>query len=165
MKNIKIIDNFLDNNYFKKIQSEILGSVFPWYYDDGVINYGDGYHQFIHLFYALNLPRSDYYHKLTPILDSLNVYSLIKSKANCLSKTENIIEHGMHVDLSDLKNNHESKTAILYMNTNNGHTRFQDGTIVNSIENRIVIFDSKIKHTGSTCTDQKIRTVINFNYF
>ena len=34
-----------------------------------------------------------------------------------------------------------------------------------SKENRAVIFDGHQKHCGIDCTDQKIRVVINFNYF
>ena len=50
------------------------------------------------------------------------------------------------------------------MNTNNGYTEFEKGDIVESVENRMVIFDSNLKHQTVTCTDEKIRIVINFNY-
>ena len=36
---------------------------------------------------------------------------------------------------------------------------------VESIENRFVTFPSHLHHTGTTCTDQKRRVVINFNYY
>ena len=55
-------------------------------------------------------------------------------------------------------------TSILYMNTNNGYTEFQNGAIVESIENRMVVFPAEMKHRGTSCTDEKIRVVINFNY-
>ena len=51
------------------------------------------------------------------------------------------------------------------MNTNNGYTEFEDGTKVESVENRIVYFDGSIPHNSSTCTDQKVRAVISINYF
>ena len=50
------------------------------------------------------------------------------------------------------------------MNTNNGWTEFENGDRVDSVENRLVIFDSQMKHAGNTSTDQKIRVLINFNY-
>ena len=56
-------------------------------------------------------------------------------------------------------------TSILYVNTNNGYTKFEDGTIVESVANRLVSFPSNMKHTGTSCTDEKTRVVINFNYF
>ena len=42
--------------------------------------------------------------------------------------------------------------------------KFEDGTKVPSVANTFVTFPSDIKHTGTTCTDQKFRSVINFNY-
>ena len=39
------------------------------------------------------------------------------------------------------------------------------GTKVESIANRMITFPSNMKHTGTSCTDEKIRVVINFNYF
>ena len=56
------------------------------------------------------------------------------------------------------------KTAIFYCNTNDGYSLFKDGTKVKSIKNRIVIFNNDIYHTGTTCTNEKIRSVINFNF-
>ena len=94
-----------------------------------------------------------------------DLYSLIKIKSNLVTRTPTIVEHGYHIDLPDLKEYHNTKTAILYMNTNNGYTKFEDGSIVESVENRLVVFDSRIKHSGTTCTDEKTRVVINFNFF
>ena len=56
-------------------------------------------------------------------------------------------------------------TSIFYVNTNNGYTKFEDGTKVESVANRMVIFPSNMKHIGTSCTDEKTRVVINFNYF
>jgi len=36
---------------------------------------------------------------------------------------------------------------------------------VESVANRLVEFDSNLEHTGSSCTDENIRVVINLNYF
>ena len=55
-------------------------------------------------------------------------------------------------------------TSIFYMNTNNGYTEFEDGTKVESIANRIVSFPFNMEHTGTSCTDEQTRIVINFNY-
>ena len=51
------------------------------------------------------------------------------------------------------------------MNTNDGYTEFEDGTKVESVANRLVTFPANLKHTGTSCTDEKTRIVINFNYF
>ena len=55
-------------------------------------------------------------------------------------------------------------TSILYLNTNNGYTEFEDGTKVESVANRFISFPIETKHRGTSCTDKKIRVVINFNY-
>ena len=51
------------------------------------------------------------------------------------------------------------------MNTNDGFTEFKNGDIIESIANRMVIFDSSLEHTGTSCTNKKRRIVLNFNYF
>ena len=51
------------------------------------------------------------------------------------------------------------------MNTCNGYTLFKDNTKVESVANRFVSFDSQLEHTGTSCTDENIRVLINFNYF
>ena len=43
-----------------------------------------------------------------------------------------------------------SLTSILYMNTNNGYTKFETGETVQSVENRLVTFSNHVQHTGST---------------
>ena len=75
-------------------------------------------------------------------------------------RTSKIVEHGFHTDVQ-----YKCKTGILYLNSNDGYTSFEDGTKVESVENRFVTFDSNIKHSGTTCTNQKVRLVLNINYF
>ena len=56
------------------------------------------------------------------------------------------------------------KTAVFYLNTNNGSTLFQNGKRVHSKSNRILIFDGHQKHCGVDCTDEGFRLVVNFNW-
>ena len=76
-------------------------------------------------------------------------------------------ENEFHVDGPSLSEEKlkQSSTSIFYVNTNNGYTKFEDGTKVESVANRMVTFPANMKHTGTSCTDEKIRVVINFNYF
>ncbi len=167
MHNLQVIDNFLDSDSFAKISSFLMSCYFPWYYKDSVIG-GDTskHYQFTHNFYGefTYRPCSDYFQYVTPVINSLTPYAIVRIKANLLPRTERHIEHGYHIDVQDSKK-HLIKTAILYVNTNNGYTKFEDGTKIESVANRMVIFDSAYRHTGSTCTDQKSRVVINFNYY
>ena len=55
-------------------------------------------------------------------------------------------------------------TAILYINTNNGYTEFEDGTKVDSVANRLVTFPANTRHRGVSQTDEETRILINFNY-
>ena len=50
------------------------------------------------------------------------------------------------------------------MNSNNGYTSINKDKI-ESIENRILLFDPSVEHNSVTCTDEKVRLNINFNYF
>ena len=163
MSQIHLYDNFLEEEKFKEIQDTLLGRFFPWFYADRV-NYmeytSEWEYQFTHVFYADNLPNSEHFDLLIPYIDKLQPKSLIRIKANLLTRSEKTIEHGYHSNQS-----FDCKTAIAYINTNNGYTVFEDGQKVMSKENRLIMFDNSVKHSGSTCSDQKTWVIINFNYF
>jgi hypothetical protein len=161
---MKIIDNFLNKEDFETLQNNMLGYNFPWYLQDGVNVIGDEFFQLTHNFYKEFQIVSHLYNLVEPLIKKINPISLIRIKANLLTKTEKIIEHGMHIDQFG-KIIPKSKTAVFYCNTNNGYTKFEDGDKVKSIENRIAIFNNSLYHSGSSCTDKKARVVININYF
>ena len=54
--------------------------------------------------------------------------------------------------------------GYLYLNSNNGYTRFKEGGKIFSERNKLVKFKGNKYHTGSTCTDKEYRSIINFNY-
>ena len=175
MSDIKIEDNFIEQEKFDELQDLIFGPRFSWKYGT-IIDYEDlGTFQFTHLFYAMNSPISNVIEQLNPILQEIKAVSIWQIKANLLTKTPNIIKNTFHVDMGDktvegINEMSEEKmkqwaTSIFYMNTNNGYTEFEDGTKVESVANRIVTFPANIKHRGTSCTDEKTRVVINFNYF
>lgn len=161
---VEVIDNFLDSKYMEQIQHALIHSYeFPWYYQNSVVyNERGGNFQFTHMFYNKMIAQSRYYELLLPCIEQLNVLSLIKIKSNLITRTSTHIEHGYHTDTLETKTVH--KTAVLYVNTNNGYTIFKDGRKVQSIANRLALFDSNIEHSGSSCTDENVRVVINFNY-
>ena len=160
---VQIIDNFLSPYEFKRIKNLLTGQEFPWYYNHGAANvYDKKNYQFTHTFYDLR-PRwngisSPYHQIFSSCFQLLQVEKLYRVKSNCNPKTFFHRNLGYHVDIPDIT------TSVLYVNTNNGGTKFKNGTFVRSVENRIVIFDSNQEHAGVTCTDKNVRVVVNFNY-
>ena len=163
----QIIDNFLPYDQFKLAQSLIMDYGFPWMWNDSVTN-EVGYSnpkefQFVHLFYdplsGVTTEFPDWMDIIKPYGDRFNPISLMRIKANLNVATKEHIERDFHIDF-----NVPSITAIAYMNTNNGYTLFEDGTKVESVENRVLVFDSQLRHAGVPCTDEKRRVVINFNF-
>lgn len=157
---IKIIDNVLPPPILKELQAVLTAENFPWFLADGVNFVKDGHRQFFHLFYANKTIVSEFTEFLIPFEKYLKMAATVRIKANLTWKTSTIVEHGFHCDF-DIR----CKTAIFYVNTNDGYTVFKSGEKVESVENRLVIFDSWNEHSGTTCTDKDYRIVINFNYF
>lgn len=157
---MKVIDDFLPNDKFETLKSNIFGQTFPWYFNNSKSHENDDNYQFVHIFFWENKILSPYWNSIAPILDSLKAKKIIRVKANLTPKKKENIKSEMHID-TEVK---DSKTAVFYCNTNNGSTLFANGKDVPSKENRIVTFDSNILHCGVDCTDQNIRVVINFNY-
>jgi len=165
MKDYVISDNFLPENDFLILKETLCSDNFPWYIatiltpeyfdQDDNLNF-----QLVHNFFFNNRQNSSYYQLLYPLIDKLNCRSIVKIKANLTPKTESILTYKFHTDVD-----YECMTSVFYLNTNDGFTKFLDGTIVNSVENRLLTFNSLMRHTGSTCTDEKYRSVININYF
>lgn len=172
---MEVIDQFLPEDDLQRIRARIMGSDFPWFFNDSV-DYLSGHpdhdpahlddYQFTHLFYLApgedGTPRRHLSHEmplLLPLTRKLGVRRAIRIKANLNPRTERRTQYKFHTDTFD-----SCLTAVYYVNTNNGLTVFEDGRMVDSVENRIVIFDSSIRHTGTTCTDRKVRLVINLNF-
>ena len=164
---MKIEDNFLDQEKFDELQNFIMGNEFPWHYNDAIDFQDDGKFQFVHVF--MNNPgfTNSTISQVSPIIEKICPFAIKIIKANLLTKTSNIVKNIFHSDLhhGPAKKVKQWTTSIFYVNTNNGYTIFEDGTKVESIENRFITFPANVKHTGTSCTDEKTRVVINFNYF
>ena len=165
---MKIEDDLLDQKDFDEIQTLMMGDDFAWYFVDSIDydDYEEEKYMFFHMFYFSYTPQSSYFENLTPIFEIIKPISLWRIKANLLTKTSNIIENAFHIDMDMPEEKIKQwSTSIFYVNTNDGYTKFEDGTKVESIANRLVSFPANMKHTGTSCTDEKTRVVINFNYF
>ena len=170
---IKVIDNFLPIFEFMPIKSKMESIDFPWYWQEhshgNIIDgkfIGDNVPQLIHGFIENGNIQSHYYYlfKSSGCLSKLNVERVDKLKVNCNYKTPKQNIGWFHTDYEDERMN-EMTTSIFYMNTNNGGTKFEDGTFVNSVSNRMVTFDCSLKHAPVSCTDTDRRIVVNINYY
>ena len=159
---VKIQDNFLPKEVFNSIKNTMMGVNFDWYYSNAIteekLNRKE--FQFVHMFYHWGKPRPSY-SVIEPLINQIMPFSLVRAKANLLTVTNEIVTYDFHKDF--LRDN--LTTAVFYINTCNGYTLFKDGTKVQSVENRLVSFDSGLEHTGTSCTDENVRVVINLNYF
>ena len=111
---------------------------------------------------------NDFYYEHFTLLDSIREYLNIKKFFNirvaCTTiQSQHYIED-FHVDYDAYGSEHQ-KTAILYLNTNNGGTAFEDGNaFVQSKANRLVKFPVHTRHAVVCTTNTKLRYVLNINY-
>jgi len=159
---MKIVDNFLSQDYLVHLQRMMLDHNFPWLYNAEVANEGNiqDHFYFTHNIFQDFQPTSSIFEQFVPFFKQLEMNAMVRARALLYVNQGRQIVHEKHVDFK-----FPHKTIVFYMNTNNGYTEFEDGTKVDSVENRIVFFDGSRLHNSSTCTDQKIRSVISVNYF
>ena len=159
--NHKIIDNFLPPRNLIKLQAVINSGEFDWYYvedintnvpKDSLASY------FVHVAYYQGT-ASKYIHIFSSILERLEIKALIRIKVNLYPRTHALEIHTPHID-----ENYPHTGAIFYLNTNDGKTILEDGTKIDSVANRVLLFDASKKHSSTSTTDNKVRVNININY-
>ena len=159
---IYVVDDFLDYKDFKSLRDLLFGYDFAWHLN-GVISpeYESGCKfadkQFTHGFYK-HEEVSKYFSYVKPLFNKLKLDTLIRCKANLNPYYKRVVEGGYHIDCE------YGWTAVYYVNTNNGYTKFKRGKKITSKENRCVIFPSMVEHTGTTTSNEPFRCVINTNF-
>ena len=162
--NVEVIDNFLDSYRFNQLQSCIFDNSFGWYYYPGINGKDNprGSYQFTHGFVVNDsISDSTNFPLMASIANTLNCNRLIRIKANLNPRTIFHRNGGYHWDSLA---NFGMKVAILYINTNNGWTDIKGYGKVKCVANRLVKFHSSMEHAGISCTDEKRKVVLNFNY-
>ena len=167
---MKIQDNFLPQEQHEHIRKNMMSAKFPWFYNSSVLhgidrddNISDR-GQFTHAFLTSDkvTSRKKLSHQfdlIRPLLDNLKGSEIFRIKSNLQLRTESIEKTGWHDDGFG-----DCTTAIYYINSNDGVTEFEDGSLVHSVANRLVTFNGTMKHRGSTHTNTKTRVLINLNY-
>jgi hypothetical protein len=153
-------DNFLDQHSFVKIKELVFGSSFPWFYFP-TMAYEDSKDGswFGHLL-MINNRKSNHIQYFENLFNKIKVKELLNAKVAC-QIFPSVSDY--HVDRFSEKMNH--KTAIFYLNTNNGYTEFKTGEKIFSIENRLLIFDCKKIHRGINQKNTERRIFLNINYY
>ena len=167
MHNYKIIDNFLEPERYIAIKNKLHSLDFPWFWSDKQTTAegkdpDSGF--FFHPFYSNNRATSPQIAILDPIFEKLEANILINARANVVIKTH---DGWSNIHTDNYTKDMIHKTAIMYFSSNNGKTILLiDGekVEVETVDNRVVIFDSKIEHYLVHQTDEMRRTVLNINY-
>ena len=114
----------------------------------------------IHMVYFEHTPVSSLWENLTQAVELLpELKALIRIKVNFYPVTSTLTEHAVHTD-----NDFTHKGAVLSLTTCDGYTKLEDGTKIDSVENRLVIFDAGKPHNSTSTTTPIGRYNINFNY-
>lgn len=163
-----ILDDYLGAETFETLRQALLAPDLPWG-TTRVLTGKLGAHlapadnlQEVHGFYlrkGVLQHESHFFPVLRPLLRKLAPTELYRIKLNRTPRNSRHVEYGLHVDIRQP----DSTTAIYYLNTNDGYTVFEDGRKVASVANRIVLFDTSLRHTGASCTDADYRMVLNIN--
>ena len=162
-KVVKTFEKFLHDDDFYPLRDRLLSDDFNWFHIEKQVAWDTQpfIDYFTHSIYNNHEITSDYYHLIIPFLKKMNVRAIISIRVNLVTMKHERVVSDFHIDY-EYK---DSKTAIYYLNTNNGYTEFEDGTKINCDENKLVVFNSQIKHRLASQTDKTKRVVINFNYF
>ena len=177
-KHYTVIDDFLPKEEFEEIRYNICNSEsFTWSFVKHVstnrateIDVLDKERDqlwcwyFVHMLYRHNIPRSEFfepvYNCFIPKFEEMGIFqSLIRIKANFYPHTETLREHELHEDYDKY-----TKGALFSLNTCDGYTGFKDGSKVESVSNRLLLFDTSVPHHSTTTTTCEARWNLNFNF-
>ena len=163
---MQVIDNFLEEDYFEYLYNKITDQKkFGWQFQRKVATYEENENRNLNHFYWVHSLYYDYkiesehYEDFHHLFRELKVQFL--HRARCLLFVNQGVQHihDRHIDTPCTSN-----TALIYMNTNDGFTEFEDGERIDSIKNRLLLFDGSVPHSSSTPTDCRERMLISVTY-
>lgn len=160
----KILDDVLPKEEFENIKNFILNPNFPWNLTTVVTNEKENLpvtasYYFTHEFWT-GFHTEQQSQIFAPLLNIMECKAIMRIKGNLYPSTETIIHHDNHIDYE-----FPHLGAIFYLNNNNGLTILEDKIEVESIENRLLLFNPSKPHRSTTCSDDKCRINVNFNFF
>ena len=183
---IRVIDNFFSQEDFKKITNIFENPNCYWFLSRGIIATEDStikvsndtsaldnymlcnmlYEPYAHgiVSYAASVQFSELIDTIaTPLKESLGteLNAITRIKCNMYPRTSIVNRHPWHTD-SNVQP--ALRAALLMLNTCDGFTGFIDGTKVESVANRMAIFDANDKHHSTSTSDASVRLTLNINY-
>ena len=186
MKKVEIIDNWLDDSSFDELKLALLpneneeGSAPLTWAFGGKAGGNTGElknYQFTYLFHSgyPNFYTDSNYYLVYPIVRKIpDIYQLVRIKANLQPHSEEKYISAWHWDSSVGQERDENNmiteggtpiknayVGIFYLNTNNGYTELDDGTKVDCVANRFLIFPNEMKHRGVSTNDTMFKSVVN----
>tara|TARA_B100000902_G_scaffold395324_1_gene453656 strand:+ start:1126 stop:1626 length:501 start_codon:yes stop_codon:yes gene_type:complete len=164
-KDYEVIDNFLPEEDFEHIRKVIMGKQFPWHFledvaEKGVVQNEVPHFYLYHMLFEFWRPGSNFFSLMEPILLKLKPRALVRIKLNLYQCTTKRLVHGQHRDFD-----WEHKGGLFSLNTCDGATILEDGTEIESIANRMLVFNPNKLHSSTTTTNKPARFNININYF
>jgi len=176
---VKIIDNLISKPYLKDLQSYFLQDGCEWFFNNALT--GNESHESLGSFgFNMKLHWNGYFvsNFSGTFIRSL-VFSAQEKVEEFAQKSQQIVRvradmtmynpknyrHELHTDFS-----HEHMTAIFYMNTSDGNTLLFDRNgeecvkEIEPVENRLIIFDGLMQHTGHSPSKHKSRVLVNMNF-
>ena len=183
---MKVIENFLEKNDYLKLKELISNINFPWRIRTHMVEPGETYknnhnqvdflnikqeskndntYYFTYNFFNDFICHSEHFENyIIPIMRKLNAKAIVQIRSNFyLNKL--FEKSDLHIDNNADVN---CKTAILNFTTCDGGTEFlvnDELKFVESVENKIVIFNSNILHRTVASKTTSARIILNMNYF
>ena len=171
---MEVVDNFLQSDDFDKLEKIIMSSQFPWYHSETIVRREEEKKDMsfcsVHMLYENDRPTNDTSMEIMkPILMKLKDHqeqfnfagALVRVKINSYPNQNKFIEHPWHEDFEP--NTLPYKACLLSLNTCDGYTKFKDGTKIESVSNRAILFDPCISHHSTNTTNQTRRINIKTN--
>ena len=176
---IKVIDNLLPVPYLRDLQNHFLQDSCEWFFNDNLTD-DQSYDSLGSFGFNMRLHWNGYFiGNFVGTFTRALVFSAQEKVEEFIDRPQKIVRvradmtvynpihyrHELHTDFP-----YEHMTAIFYMNTSDGNTLLfdRDGKEliqeIEPIENRLVIFDGLMQHTGHSPAKHKTRVLINMNF-
>lgn len=173
---IRVVDNWLTTSDFLVIKDLFHSTDTSWFRVPGIadnsatmdfLNPLDNY-MFAHLIYDDMVPLSDAFQRVKHIVEPAlrkecghDFRNIVRIKCNLYPRTAEVQTHPWHTDSNNIDN---LRGCLLSLNTCDGYTGFEDGSEVDSVENRAIFFDSTERHHSTSCSNASFRLNMNINY-